>query len=272
MTTPPRLPLLWNGILPLYPISLTRSFRNMASILRYIFLLLVIAPICLSETKGGCGRNDPDFSQCVVNRMNDLRPTLKKGLPHLKIGSLDPMLVPMIRLKQGNGPVSIDLISTDQIFRGMINYEITSANIDLQNYKMEFTVTLPWLYVEGESKIEGRILVLPIRGSGHSWSNYTSVSGKAVLMGHPARKDDKEFFNLDKVKFDIFVKKATMHMNNLFNGNQQLGEAVNTLMKENWEVVFQEMKPVVDQTVEALIKDIASKVFKRYSLDEMFPK
>ncbi|XP_054290313.1 protein takeout-like [Macrosteles quadrilineatus] len=132
---------------------------------------------------------------------------VKKGLPSLKIGPLDPLFVPKIRLRQGSGPVSLDLTSTDQIFKGIVNYRITSAKIDLKNYKMEFTVTLPWLYVGGKTKMEGRILAFPINGYGDSWSNYTMVSGKAILKGHPVEMEGKEFFRLDTVKFDMAVKQ-----------------------------------------------------------------
>lgn len=45
--------------------------------------------------------------------------------------------------------------------------------INLEDYRLEFDVSLPWLYLEGRSDVEGKILVLPIKGGGDGWSNYS---------------------------------------------------------------------------------------------------
>lgn len=49
------------------------------------------------------------------------------------------------------------------------------------------------------------------------------------------------------------------------------GEAMSKMMKENWELVYQELKPVIEETAEAILKDIADKVFRKYSLEQLFP-
>lgn len=49
------------------------------------------------------------------------------------------------------------------------------------------------------------------------------------------------------------------------------GEAMSKLMKENWQLVYQELKPVIEETAEAILSDIASKVFRKYSLEQLFP-
>jgi hypothetical protein len=46
---------------------------------------------------------------------------------------------------------------------------------------------------------------------------------------------------------------------------------MNDLMSEYWEVVFQELKPVVDQAISAILTEVASKVFDRFPLAELFP-
>jgi hypothetical protein len=46
---------------------------------------------------------------------------------------------------------------------------------------------------------------------------------------------------------------------------------MNDFMSRNWEVVFQELKPVVDQAISAILTDVASKVFDRFPFAELFP-
>jgi hypothetical protein len=46
---------------------------------------------------------------------------------------------------------------------------------------------------------------------------------------------------------------------------------MNRFMRSNWEAVFKEMKPVVDEAITSILTDIARKVFDRFSLAELFP-
>lgn len=219
-----------------------------------------------------CKRNNPDLDKCIVDVLNGFSSSVKKGFPDLKIPSLDPLFVSEIKVLQGNGPVSIDSTFTNQKFHGISNYKIERAKINLSTGRMEFDVSLPWLYVDGDYNIKGQVLILPIRGNGDSWSNYTSVTGTAVLSGKTVQRSAKDYYSLENVDFDISVEKATIHMNNLFNGNKELGDAMNKFMTDNWTAVFKELKPVINETIETIIKDIAAKLFQKYSLNELFPE
>lgn len=49
------------------------------------------------------------------------------------------------------------------------------------------------------------------------------------------------------------------------------GDAMNQFLRSNWEVVFKELKPVVDEAISTILTDAARKVFDRFSLAELFP-
>ncbi|XP_067014581.2 protein takeout [Anabrus simplex] len=245
-------------------------------------VLLIVIPTLLllqdtSALKAGdffkvCRRSDPKLNDCIKDTINALRPALKKGISELKISSAEPMKVPKVQVFQGTGPVSIDSVFTDLTIQGITQYEVKSASADVDKYRVDFEVALPWMYITGNYNISGQILVLPIRGDGDSWSNYTGVTGKASLNGHPETRNGKVYMELDEFKFEIKVDHATIMMNNLFNGNKELGDAMNKFMSDNWEAVFAELKPVVDQAISAILKDVAQKVFKKFPYEELFPK
>jgi len=46
---------------------------------------------------------------------------------------------------------------------------------------------------------------------------------------------------------------------------------MNQFMRNNWEVVFRELKPVIDEAVTTILTDAARKVFDRFSFAELFP-
>lgn len=49
---------------------------------------------------------------------------------------------------------------------------------------MDLEVAIPYLFSTSDYKINGRILVLPIVGSGDSWSNYSMYKTVAQATGH----------------------------------------------------------------------------------------
>lgn len=46
---------------------------------------------------------------------------------------------------------------------------------------------------------------------------------------------------------------------------------MNNFMSTNWEVVYKEMKPVVDEAIAAILTNVGKKVFERFTYDELFP-
>jgi len=49
------------------------------------------------------------------------------------------------------------------------------------------------------------------------------------------------------------------------------GDAMNQFMRNNWEAVFKELKPVVDEAITTILTDAARKVFGRFTFAELFP-
>ena len=49
------------------------------------------------------------------------------------------------------------------------------------------------------------------------------------------------------------------------------GEVMNQFVRTNWEVVFKEMKPLVDEAITTIFTDAARKVFDRFTFAELFP-
>lgn len=246
---------------------------------RLFFCAVALASLCAtgSAVKAGdlfklCKRSDPELNECVKQSIMGLRSTFKKGIPELRVNSLDPMVVSHISLNQGNGPVSITSSFKDLHIQGFSDVKVHDVKVDLPNYRIDMTVSLDWFYTWGDYDIKGQILVLPITGSGPSWSNYTMVKGRAAISGHEVVKKNKTYFGMDDMKFDVDVGHATIHMDNLFNGNKVLGDTMNQFMSDNWQAVYSELKPVINEAVSTLLRDVAKKVFDKFPLEELFPK
>ncbi|XP_052125480.1 protein takeout-like [Frankliniella occidentalis] len=239
-------------------------------------LIAVVTRTSAAAVKAGdlfdlCKRNDPQLNECVKDSITKLRATFKKGIPELRVPSLDPMVVPRISLNQGNGPVSITSSFKDLHIQGFSDVQINSVKVDLPNFRIDVDCYLPWFYTWGDYDIKGQILILPISGNGPSWSNYTDVRGRAVITGHEVVKKNKTYFGMEDMKFDVDVGHATIHMDNLFNGNKALGDTMNQFMSDNWKAVYSELKPVINEAVGTLLRDVAKKIFDKFPLEELFP-
>lgn len=56
-------------------------------------------------------------------------------------------------------------------------------SVDLDNYRMDLEVSLPYLRLASVYQIDGKILVLPITGSGDTWSKYSTYNlGYSTLL------------------------------------------------------------------------------------------
>lgn len=47
---------------------------------------------------------------------------------------------------------------------------------------------------------------------------------------------------------------------------------MNQFMSDNWEAVYSELKPVINEAVSTLLRDVTKKVFDKFPLEELFPK
>ncbi|KAL0281493.1 UNVERIFIED_CONTAM: hypothetical protein PYX00_002465 [Menopon gallinae] len=231
----------------------------------------VIAAVQVGDITTVCKRNDPNLSECMKNSAHSIRSKLGKGIKQLRIPKMDPMIIPKVHLASGGGPVSLDSTFTNVEVEGLSNYEIKNINIDFDRKEIQAEAFVPVLNMKSQYETNGKILNLPITGSGDSHSKYTGVKANIKLKFKPENRNGQEYWNLEKSDFDVDVQHADIYLDNLFNGNKQLGDTMNTLIAENWQLVFQEMKPAVRDTVNALVSDMTSKVFNHFSLEELFP-
>nr|CAD7419104.1 unnamed protein product [Timema poppensis] len=85
------------------------------------------------------------------------------------------------------------------------------------------------------------------------------------------KKDGKKHFNVKdfKVKFDI--GHCSLHLGDLFHGDQELGDTMNALLNDNWKNLADEIKPTLENTISSLLKNMSNNIYRKYSLDELLP-
>lgn len=61
-----------------------------------------------------------------------------------------------------------------------------------------------------------------------------------------------------------------LHFENLFNGDARLGDAMNNLLNENWEALFEDVEEPLIEATTTLVVDYCNKIFSKVTYDELF--
>ncbi|XP_063224141.1 protein takeout-like [Bacillus rossius redtenbacheri] len=220
-----------------------------------------------------CSRSDPKLNECALKNGNAAIPFLTKGDRAKGIPPLQPLHLEKVEVKQGAGAVAMDMTLTDVDVHHLGDMRIQSISFDLENKAVNVSLKAPVVQVIGNYSIDGRVLLLPIKGNGginitvedmvcrYSTTFYTSKGG-----------DGNEYIHFNNGILDTDTGHSHYYLGNLFNGDRTLGDNLNQFLKENWREVNQEIGPVVDEVINGLIHQLMDLIVKDVPYDSVFPK
>ncbi|XP_050456597.1 protein takeout-like [Cataglyphis hispanica] len=220
-----------------------------------------------------CHRNDPNLNECVKQSVNSLRPYLKTGIPALQIPPCEPLRVPQIEISQAVGPISITSTYTDIEVQGGTNFTLKSVKIDIDKDRVRLKLYLPRLEMIARYNMNGRIMLLPITGNGLARGNFTDIEVIATVQGerYQSQKTGEIHYRVVDFYVDFDVGNANIYLDNLFNGDGTLSNAMNLFLNDNWKVVAAEIKPALENTVSDIFKTFSNKIYSKFPLDTLLP-
>uniref|UniRef100_A0A8D9BXL7 Protein takeout n=1 Tax=Cacopsylla melanoneura TaxID=428564 RepID=A0A8D9BXL7_9HEMI len=156
---------------------------------------------------------------------------------------------------------------------GAKNMDVKDVKVDVKNQKLTMKLHFPKIYMTSDYDMNGKVLVLPIKGNGKCTGNFTNVDAIVFFKGKPYTKNNKQFIKVeDAPKVTIKLGNSKMHFDNLFNGNQELGRSTNKFLNDNWELVSAEVIPLVQDTVSTIIQSLFKPVLDLFSFDQLLPE
>ncbi|KAL6428596.1 hypothetical protein ACFW04_007905 [Cataglyphis niger] len=244
----------------------------------FTFLLIIIGFIIVRSRNIPpflkiCHRNDPNLNECVKQSVNSLRPYLKTGIPALQIPPCEPLRVPQIEISQAVGPISITSTYTDIEVQGGTNFTLKSVKIDIDKDRVRLKLYLPRLEMIAHYNMNGRIMLLPITGNGLARGNFTDIEVIATVQGerYQSQKTGEIHYRVVDFYVDFDVGNANIYLDNLFNGDGTLSNAMNLFLNDNWKVVAAEIKPALENTVSDIFKTFSNKIYSKFPLDTLLP-
>lgn len=81
----------------------------------------------------------------------------------------------------------------------------------------------------------------------------------------------KDHYKINKIDVEFNIGGASVELTNLFNGDEELGVAMNRFLNENWREVTAEIRPALAKAIEDILRAITSRLFDFYPLEEILP-
>ncbi|XP_065365345.1 protein takeout-like [Calliphora vicina] len=240
-----------------------------------IVIILVIT-ICLSVNAEF--PNDPKpckygDGECVRDVINVLLKDNIQGDASINLPSLNPLKFNSTRIQQGeDSPVNLDLLLINSNMHGLETVKaikVKGFGKDLTK-KHSLVFHTDYLSAVGDYEISGKILILPIKGSGKSNISMVDVDIFMNFMGTPVEKDGATYMHIEVLNVDTVPKKMVYNVQNLFNGDKALGDNMNLFLNENWQEIYNEVRGSLNKAYGDVFKGIINAVFSKYPYEKYF--
>ncbi|KAK2576594.1 hypothetical protein KPH14_005264 [Odynerus spinipes] len=247
--------------------------RNNALSLACLFLFAVTADVGesveLPEFIHVCKRSDANVEACVTESVEYLKPYLQKGVAEYNIPSLEPLLLKELVAAEGAG---IRITAKDVQAFGASDFTISKLKVDLNQLLFNIDVSLPHLHIQGMYEIDGKVLLLPIHGSGHMTGNFTECTGSVKVHAiRDKQPSGDDYVSIDEFKMKISVGRGTLHLDNLFGGEKVLGDVINSAINSNFNAFLRELQPLIEQALSDAFREIANSIVNQFTYDQLFP-
>ncbi|XP_071646715.1 circadian clock-controlled protein daywake-like [Temnothorax longispinosus] len=235
------------------------------------YALLAVAFAEIPSYMKICSRKDPNINNCVLNSIEQLRAKLKVGIPELEVPAIEPLVLKHVRLLRGPQAARLDVNLTNiQVF-GPSTFKIRDLKIDPENVLITFKVGFDKLNFRGKYKINAQILLLHLVGEGGLTGTFFNYDSDCLLKSHKIVKNNNTHVNFERMKFKIKIEKARINLDNLFGGDPILGPASNEVLNANNDLLLDEIKPALEDSLSDLFTSIANKITGIFTYDELFP-
>lgn len=127
------------------------------------------------------------------------------------------------------------------------------------------------MYVEGRYNVDGKLLFLPVKGTGAFKGNFTGGIGDVRIKGIKKLIKGQTHFVVNKLDIKVSVKSGKIDLVDLFGGDKVLGEIIHETINQNFEIFSQDLIPLVEKSLSKIFKRTANKILERFTMEQLFP-
>ncbi|XP_037721611.1 protein takeout [Drosophila subpulchrella] len=219
-----------------------------------------------------CHRDSPDLNTCARESYEALRPRLMEGIPELYIPSMEPLIVPQVKMDQDSGAIYLHSVYRNVKVTGISKHTVNELRLEPSKLKFIVSLTFPKLHMESDYSIKGKIMMMPLLGDGHCKVDLVNITMRTELIGQEYKKNGANYLKINNVKVKYELSDVHIHLDNLFNGDKALGDRMNEFLNENWKALAEEVRPLMTKALVDILRASVDKLFASFSYDDLLPK
>ncbi|XP_075147650.1 protein takeout-like [Haematobia irritans] len=253
-------------------------FRRIANVNVFGFIYF----ICLVQSSVGfdyfrekpsyietCKIYEPEFTKCSTKSIQKfLTEVFGEKVPEVNalVGKLEPMKVEKLHFKQDNNEAaSIRATLSDLNVSGLSRIQVKESRVSKKNFEWLTKLFFPTFKLEGQYKMDGRILLLPLNGEGHMMIEIDSMDITMRTKTRLFEKGEFTFYNVTDIKVEVEAKNMSTQFDNLFGGNnKEIERSTNESFNKNWREIFEALRPLITDTVNKVMFGLIPRVFQLY--------
>lgn len=202
-----------------------------------------------------CSRSDPKLNECVLRNGRTAIPTIVNGDPKFRVPKMNPLVIPQLNLTQGTGSVGLKLSWKNAELHGLKDTDFQTADLSVEKRTLKLSFFMPRISITGLYSASGRVLLLPIIGTGPSNITVHRMKINYNIKWDIVKRSGREFIDVRDAKTDLQdIGFMSMRFENLFNGDAVLGPNMNQFLNENWKDLAKEFGPGVAEAIGEVFK------------------
>ncbi|XP_003488074.1 protein takeout-like [Bombus impatiens] len=222
-----------------------------------------------------CSRSLPaeQLTKCLDTAVTDVVTSLGGGLKSLRILPIEPLSVDSVNIGGTQGSVTLK-----QEYKNIKLYGLTKGiklynhHLDVDNGCLLTSDSInPQVDFVADYKIEGKVLLLPVKGSGRSNITMYDLKSHNEISCEKYEKNGETYLKIKKYGVKFSPARINLQFDNLFNGDKILGPQLNNFINENSELLFKELQGPYEETFSQVFTQLSNEVFSRVPLNKIFP-
>ncbi|KYB27026.1 Protein takeout-like Protein [Tribolium castaneum] len=178
----------------------------------------------LPPTFKKCHKND---SKCLSEAAADGIKQLNKPVKEANLPSLEPLEIPSLTIGAGNGPVGLEQKFKNVKIYGFTKPTTTQFELDLEAKTARLECDFDEIKLVADYDINGKILLLPVYGSGPAQVTMEKVHGFEKFTLEEYEKKGKKHLKVVSGVLSLEPSLMKFNFENLFNGDKSLGDNIN---------------------------------------------
>ncbi|KAJ3651235.1 hypothetical protein Zmor_017286 [Zophobas morio] len=242
----------------------------MQSLIIFFFVVGVCSSAHLPSTFQKCSRNKSDFRQCLVKAADNCVSQLNHAIPSAGLINLEPLEIPFMFIPPGSGPTRFDQNYTDLKISGLTKTKFSTLDVDFDNKIIATHFTIPELVLNFTYDVGGKILVFPLSGHGPGLIILDQMVCNYTCHFEEYVKNGEKYFKITRSELLMQPNSVHYKLDNLFNGDEQLGTQINKVLNDNWSDLYADVKSGYEEAYNKIFNSLFSIFFNRVPVSELF--